>query len=77
MCIRDRDKEALGKFLRFCTGSDLLFKEIAVRFTQIDGFARRFIAHTCGCILEIPDYVEFRSEFTSVLKSDVWVMDID
>ena len=79
--IRELDKEALGKFLRFCTGSNLLLKEIAVRFTQIDGFARRFIAHTCGCILEIPDsyenYVEFRSEFTSVLKSDVWVMDID
>lgn len=79
--IRELDKEALGKFLRFSTGSDLMLKEIRVRFSSLDGFARRVIAHTCGCVLEIPtsydNYVEFRAEFMSVLKSDVWVMDME
>lgn len=79
--IRELDKEALGKFLRFSTGSDLMLKEIRVRFSSLDGFARRIIAHTCGCVLEIPisydNYVEFRAEFMSVLKSDVWVMHME
>lgn len=79
--IRELDKELLGKFLRFSTGSDLMLKEIRVRFSSLDGFARRVIAHTCGCVLEIPisydNYVEFRAEFMSVLKSDVWVMDME
>lgn len=46
---------------------------------KMNDFARRPIAHTCGCLLELPtypSYVEFSEEMASVLKSDVWVMDI-
>jgi hypothetical protein len=79
--IRELDVDALGKFLRFCTGSDVMLKSITVRFSDLDGFGRRIIAHTCGCVLEVPmsyeNYVEFRAEVMSVLKSDVWVMDIE
>ena len=71
----------LKKFLRFCTGSDLMPNEqIKITMVKRDGLARRPVAHTCGNVLELPisytDYPEFRSEFNSVLDSAIWVMDI-
>lgn len=68
-------------FLRFCTGSDLfLGKEIIIGFTQIQGFQRRPVAHTCGCVLELSVHYDsspdFSSEMNKVLESNVWVMDI-
>jgi hypothetical protein len=72
---------SLKQFLRFCTGSDLIIKEkIYVRFVDLDGLARRPVAHTCGCVIEIPkkydSFMDFRKELNNVLQSNIWVMDI-
>ena len=63
-------------------GSSLLIRDrIAVRFVgSTSEFTRRPVAHTCGCVLELPNsyqsFIEFRSEFTSILESNVWIMDV-
>ncbi|MEQ2226134.1 hypothetical protein ILYODFUR_024473 [Ilyodon furcidens] len=79
--IREKDEKVLGLFLRYCTGSELfLAKTIKVTFSDMSEFTRRLVAHTCSCLLELPcnysNYAEFKSEFCSVLKSGVWVMDM-
>jgi hypothetical protein len=79
--IRELNDGMLGKFIRFCTGSDLIVcKEIKVSFVNTSGLARRPIAHTCSCLLELSksyeSFPQFRSEFLAVLESNVWVMDI-
>ena len=42
-------------------------------FNKLDGLARRPIAHTCGCTIELPvtysTYTEFQSEMDGILKS--------
>ncbi|CAC5373833.1 unnamed protein product [Mytilus coruscus] len=54
--IKDLDNNSLSDFLRFVTGSDLLIKNcISVRFVDLHGIARRRIAHTCRCVLELPN----------------------
>jgi len=64
------------------SGSDLIVSdEITVSFIKAESdFQRRPIAHTCGCVLELPDtYTEFtdlRKDFTEILKSGIWIMDI-
>ncbi|XP_024118320.1 uncharacterized protein LOC112139717 [Oryzias melastigma] len=79
--IRELDEIKLQKFLRFCTGSDLVITDsIFVEFQEMTEFTRRPIGHTCGKILHIADsyenFPDFRSEFNSVLESNIWVMDI-
>ncbi|XP_078799413.1 uncharacterized protein LOC144990249 isoform X2 [Oryzias latipes] len=79
--IRELDEIKLQKFLRFCTGSDLVITDsIFVEFQAMTEFTRRPIGHTCGKILEIADsyenFPDFRSEFNAVLESNIWVMDI-
>ena len=79
--IRELKSETLRKFVRFRTGSDLMVsKEINVSFVNVSGLARRPIAHTCSCLLELSktyeSFPQFRSEFMAVLESNVWVMDI-
>lgn len=79
--LRESGTHGLSRFLRFCTGSDLfLGKTIIINFTQIQGFQRRPVAHTCGCVLELSvfydSYPDFRSEINKVLECNVWVMDI-
>jgi hypothetical protein len=79
--IRELEAGDLKKFLRFCTGADILIvSKISVTFSDLEGFQRRPIAHTCGCVLEIPrsyeSYPAFRSEFKKLLESDIWVMDL-
>ena len=40
---------------RFGTGSDVFTgKSITVSFTQVQGFQRRPVVHSCGCYLELP-----------------------
>ncbi|XP_067667555.1 uncharacterized protein [Haliotis asinina] len=52
---------------------------LAVRFNTLKGLDRRPGVHVCGYVLELPEqydnYLQFRSEFTAVLKSDMWIMD--
>ena len=79
--IRELDESKLQKFLRFCTGSDLIVTDsIYVEFEEMTEFTRRPVGHTCGKILHIADsyenFPDLRSEFNAVLESNVWVMDI-
>ncbi len=79
--IRELNEEKLGRFLRFCTGSDLLLSgHIKVEFAVQSTFSRRPIGHTCGKVLTLSDsydhFPEFRSEFNSILESNIWIMDI-
>ncbi|XP_030609353.1 uncharacterized protein LOC115797005 [Archocentrus centrarchus] len=79
--VKNVKKQHLCLFLRFCTGSDLyLGKNIIVAFNELEGFQRRPVAHTCGCVLELSinydSYPDFSSEMNRVLESNVWVMDI-
>lgn len=79
--LRESDAQRLSRFLRFCTGSDLFIgKTITIDFTNLQGFQRRPVAHTCGCFLELSihydSYPDFRSEMNKILESNVWVMDI-
>ena len=78
------DPEYLGLFLRFCTGSDLVTKDIQIRFTasELSDNVRCPTTHTCGRVLEIPrsyardPYISFKSDFLSILKTRYWQMDI-
>lgn len=82
--IRGLDVNQLKRFLKFVTGSDLLHtvSEIKIAFTYyVDSeFSRRPIAHTCGPLLELPStyrsFCELRSDFSNILKSNDWQMDI-
>lgn len=79
--IGELDEEKLGKFLRFCTGSNLIVSDsVTVEFTVMSDFTRRPIGQTCGMFLKLPDcyenFPDFRAEFSEVLESNVWVMDI-
>lgn len=66
-------------FLRFCTGANLIIgQNITVSFNNTTGFGKTPQAQTCTFSLKLPEfenYPEFRSEFNSILKSDMWVMD--
>nr|XP_023670815.1 uncharacterized protein LOC111845548 [Paramormyrops kingsleyae] len=79
--IRELDENKLQKFLRFCTGSDLIVADsIYVEFKEMTDFTRRPVGHTCGKILLVAEsyenFPDFRSEFNAVLESNVWIMDI-
>ncbi|XP_055051696.1 uncharacterized protein [Misgurnus anguillicaudatus] len=79
--IREIDEDKLRRFLRFCTGSDLMVADaIQVQFTFQTDFTRRPIGRTCGSVLELSDsydnFPQFRAEFNCVLESNIWVMDI-
>ena len=69
------------KFLRFVTGSSaLIVDKISITFNGLSGVARRPIAHTCSCVLELPvsysTYIEFSCEFDQILSSEMsWIMD--
>ena len=72
--------DELRSFLRFTTGSSALMAEnIIVTFNSTTGMARRPIAHTCGCVLELPSsyvsYLEFEAEFSAILSNEYsWEM---
>ena len=73
--------QKLSKFVRFISGSELmLFQAIQVNFTNISGLGRRPIAHTCNTVLELSStyqsFPELREEFSAILASDYWEMDI-
>jgi len=79
--LRGLDAETLRKVLRFLTGANVIcVKKISVTFTQLDGFGRRLIPHTCGPTLELPstyqNFPEFRQEMNSIIDSSFWDIDI-
>ncbi len=78
--IGNMNFDELRSFLRFVTGSGVcLDRSITVTFNNLSGLARRPIAHTCDCTLELSvDYrtsLEFIAEFQHILQSDyAWDM---
>ena len=73
--IGNMKRDEIRTFLRFTTGSSVMIaKGISVAFNSLSGFARRPIAHTCACILELPltytTYLEFEGEFNAILSDD-------
>ena len=79
--VRGLELAQLKSFLMFVTGADVVCVEsIQVEFTKLEGLERRPIAHTCGCVLELPStydlYTEFRAEFSNVLAKEKWQNDI-
>lgn len=80
--VRNLEGNALGNFLQFLTGSDIIVCDsISVTFTQLDGMTRRPVAHTCGPLLELPStyqsYNELAEELTSILRDkQAWSFNI-
>ena len=79
--VRGMDDEKLVNFLRFCTGASMIcVKELRVSFVNLDGLARRPVAHTCGCVFELTvtyeSFPQFREEMNNVLNSRYWDIDI-
>ncbi len=71
--IGNMNTEEVRLFFRFVTGSSVcLSTKITVSFNGLSGVARRPLAHTCGCELELPytytSYLDFTHEFTTVLS---------
>ena len=62
--IRGLDDEKLTMFLRYCTGATMVCVDsINVSFTDLDGEARRPVAHTCGSVLELPSTYQSFPQF--------------
>ena len=73
--IGNMKRDEIRRFLRFTTGSSVMIaREISVTFNSLSGFARRPIAHTCACVLELPltytTYLDFENEFNAILSDD-------
>ena len=80
--IGNMTNDELRTLLRFVTGSFVIsVSAIAVSFNNLDGLARRPIAHTCTGTLELSTtyntFLEFESEFRAVLAEPYfsWRMD--
>jgi hypothetical protein len=79
--IRGLDDEKLTMFLRYCTASTMIcIESIKVVFTDLDGAARRPVAHTCGSVLKLPttyqSFPQFRQEMNNLFSSQYWDIDI-
>lgn len=71
--IKGLDENNLTKFLRLCTGSDVVLCDaIGITFTTLVGLTRRPIFHTCGCVIELPStyegFCDFREEWFSIIS---------
>ena len=69
------NQDELRALLRFIAGSSVcIAKRISVLFNSLSRLARRPIAHTCDCNLELPvsymTYLEFLFEFKTVLSME-------
>ena len=78
--VRGMEDEKLTKFLRFCTGSNMVCVEkITINFNNLEGAERRPVAHTCGAVLDLPatypSFPLFREEWNSILSSEYWDID--
>ena len=78
--VRGLNDVHLRSFLKYVTGSDMLcYDAIAVTFRAVEGLARRPIATTCSCLLELPStyesFPDLRNEFLNILKNDDWPID--
>lgn len=71
--VGNMNTDELRSLLRFITGSSVCsVTEILVTFNSLSGLARRPIAHTCDCTLELSttyiNYNDFYGEFQAILS---------
>ena len=71
--VKSLEGHALGKFLHFCTGSDVITCDsITVTFSTPSGLERRPIAHTCAPLIELPStyesYLALAEEFQNIMR---------
>lgn len=73
----------VAAFLQFTTGASVILddQKIKVSFTELNGLARRPVAHTCGPLLEVPStyqcYNELVEEFSAILRDkSAWEFNI-
>ncbi|XP_057315314.1 uncharacterized protein LOC130656470 isoform X2 [Hydractinia symbiolongicarpus] len=80
--VRGLETIMLKKFMKFITGSDnMVVDTVEIIFTRPESnFSRRPVAHTCTPRLELPstynNYCELREEFSNILQSSEWELDI-
>lgn len=80
--VRGLETIMLKKFMKFITGADnMVVDAVEIIFTRPESnFSRRPVAHTCTPSLELPstynNYCELREEFSNILQSSEWEMDI-
>ena len=72
------ERREVRRFLCFTTGSSVLIaNRISVTFNNLSGLARKPIAHTCGCVIELPStymsFLDFEQEFTAILAEDEYI----
>ena len=79
--VGDMKSPQLAKLLRFISGSSVVIgTSITVTFNHTTGLARRPIAHTCDCVLELStsyiSFLDFEAEFRSILTDSelLWNM---
>ena len=77
---RGMENEKLTKFLRFCTGSNMVcINKTTISFNNLEGAKRRPVAHTCGAVLDLPttypSFPLFREEWNSILSLEYWGID--
>ena len=70
--IGNMSNNEVRTLLRFITGSSVCSaKRIEVTYNTLSGFARRPIAHTCDCTLQLPstyiNYDDFFNEFRIII----------
>ena len=82
--VGNMKSKELRLLMRFITGSSVCTTPcIEVSFNSLSGLARRPIAHTCSCMLEIPttyvNYDDFTKDFQAILSETdqnfAWRMD--
>ena len=80
--IGNMKEDEVRSFLRFVTGSAVCSANVIhITFNQLEGLARRPVAHTCTCTLDLPStyhsYLDFAAEFQGILNENefAWKMD--
>ena len=82
--IGNSSSNQLRQLMRFITGSCVCNSDkITVQLNGLSGLARRPIAHTCDCVIELPtaysNYDDFCSDFHCIFAQTndeyTWQMD--
>ena len=74
--VKNLSPENLKKFLKLCTGADIITVErIGVDFNSMIGLQRRPVFRTCGAIIEVPNtyscFSELAEEFQNIINGSM------
>lgn len=72
--VKNLSLENLKRFLKLCTGADVItIEKIEMNFSSLVGAARRPVFRTCGPVLELPNtytcYSELAEEFQNIMSN--------